>query len=233
MKDTIDKRIFEKFPDYLRGIVIAKNVNNRMVSEELFSLMKEQQKLLKEKMADVNLSEYKNIEVWREAFRELNINPNKYTPSVEALVKRVLKDKYIPYINTLVCIFNYISLKYVIPAGGDDLNKVAGDISLTFAEGNELYIPFNSDKPEKVIPGEVIYRDDEKVLCSKWIWRQGDATKITEDTDWVLINLDTFSYNYDNLYDALEEVSMLIKHFCKGDVYIDIISRDKNSVVIA
>ena len=72
-----------------------------------------------------------------------------------------------PYINTLVALFNYFSLKYVVPSGGDDLDQVKGDLRLTLAKGNERFTPFNAEEIEHPDPNEVIYVDDVSVMCRR------------------------------------------------------------------
>jgi len=39
-----------------------------------------------------------------------------------------------------------------------------------------------SEAREEARPGEVIYRDDQGVLCRRWNWRECDRTKMTGDT---------------------------------------------------
>jgi len=54
-------------------------------------------------------------------------------------MKRVLKGNEIWQINKVVDLYNYISLKYLTPIGGEDLDKIKGDIYLNFAEGCYSY----------------------------------------------------------------------------------------------
>jgi len=77
----------------------------------------------------------------------------------------VLKGESLPRINALVDTYNAISLKYVIPVGGEDLDQLSGDLRLVRAED-----------------GEVVWRDDVGVTCRRWNWRQEPRTRLTEDT---------------------------------------------------
>ncbi|WP_418889350.1 phenylalanine--tRNA ligase beta subunit-related protein [Porcincola intestinalis] len=47
----------------------------------------------------------------------MNINPNKYFCSIEALFTRIAKGKGVPHINPVVDLGNAISLKYTLPMG--------------------------------------------------------------------------------------------------------------------
>ena len=61
---------------------------------------------------------------YREAFRTLGINPNKYLCSIEALFTRIAKGKGMPYINPAVDLGNAVSMKYTLPMGAHDLGEV-------------------------------------------------------------------------------------------------------------
>src|SRR3989344_2939818 len=77
-------------------------------------------------------------------------------------------------------IYNYISIKHVIPVGGDDLDKIDGDLELTFAKGNEKFVQLNSSEIDHPKKEEVIYKDDKEVTCRRWNWRECDKSKMTE-----------------------------------------------------
>jgi len=223
--------IFDQFPDFIRGVVVGKGVNNNYKDEELFLLLEEvQDKVIKEIDPD-KYREHPHIVSWREAYRRFGINPNKFSPSVEALLRQVIKGKGIKSINPLVDIFNYISLKYLVPSGGDDLSKVVGDLRLTYAKGDELFIPFGQTAPDPPKKGEVIYRDEEKVLCRSWNWRQGEHTKLTFQTEWVAINVDCLTpVDFVKAQRISEEVAQLVCKFCGGEVKVFIMDR-KNPTI--
>jgi len=60
-----------------------------------------------------------------------------------------------------VALFNYISIKYLIPCGGDDVDKIEGNLHLGFAKGDEWFVALGSEEKENPRPGEVIYFDDK------------------------------------------------------------------------
>ena len=81
-------------------------------------------------------------------------------------------------INNIVDIYNYVSIKHMTPMGGDDLDKVDGNITLKFAEGTEEFKELNSDEIKNPKQGEVVYCDDKEVLCRRWNWRECDKSKM-------------------------------------------------------
>ena len=85
------------------------------------------------------------------------MNPNKYMPSIESLVSRTLKSKMVPHINPLVDLGNALSLKYLIPLGIHDIDKVTGDIEIRFANKDDKFIPFGEPGMETVHVGGVSF----------------------------------------------------------------------------
>lgn len=221
-KDTISSEVFEKFPEFIRGVVVVKEIKNSEKNFKLEALLKQQQNAVYNKNKGLrNISSDPCINNWRQAHIKLGSNPNQYPPSIESLVKRVGQGKDIPFINTIVALFNYTSLKHMIPCGGDDLDRIKGDLLLTMADGTEEFIPLGMTKKECPIPGEVVYLDTEtkKVMCRKWNWRNGDATKILATTKNIAINLDGLPPVSKSLIEeATKELSQLIKKYCGGEV---------------
>jgi DNA/RNA-binding domain of Phe-tRNA-synthetase-like protein len=89
----------------------------------------------------------------------------------------VLKGGALPRINVLVDLYNAISVRHLIPVGGEDLDRLQGPLRLTVADGSE---PFEGPDAEPPKPGEVVWRDDAGVTCRRWNWRQGTRTRLTE-----------------------------------------------------
>ena len=79
------------------------------------------------------ISEHPHIAPWREAYRQFGAKPKEHPSSIENLVRRVLKGWTVPHVNPLVDLYNTISLRHLVPVGGEDLDRVEGDVLLTFA----------------------------------------------------------------------------------------------------
>ena len=154
-KVVIEERIFEVFPGFKRGLVIVKDIDNTAENEAIKGLLDE---VIKEK-AGLDYKNLPQILAWDEAHRKFGSNPNNYPPSIKSLLERVVKGKNIPFINSVVAVFNYISLKYLVPCGGDDLEKIEGNLCLGFAKGDEKFRAIGAETEDNPIPGEVIYFD--------------------------------------------------------------------------
>lgn len=227
MKYRIDPEIFARYPEYLRGVVVLLGITQSGETEEVLSTLRKAEEYVRKTYDLKTLKENPKIRSWREAFTKFGTNPNRYPPSVENLLRRVLKGSELPYVNTPVALMNTVSLRYGLPCGGDDLKKVEGDICLTYAQGDEEYIPLNGTDPEPPEKGEIILRDARKVLCRKWTWRQGDHTKITEKTHFAVINIDCLPpFTLKDLEEILQEIAPLFAHHCGCKVQTGILKSD-------
>jgi len=227
-KIIIDERIFSKFPDFKRGIIYVKNINNATMSEKITELLDQ----ARQTVANNNFLEHDQVRAWDEAHRLFNSNPNKFPPSIKSLLKRAPKSA-LPYINSVVALFNYISLKYLIPCGGDDLDTITGNLKLGLATGHESFVALGSQEQDKPVPGEVIYFDDAslKVMCRRWNWRNSDFSKITEQTKRLIINLDGIGLvSEDVILKARDELVGLLETECQAELTCDLLNKNKNEL---
>jgi DNA/RNA-binding domain of Phe-tRNA-synthetase-like protein len=129
----------------------------------------------------------------------------------------VLKGNSIWGINPLVDLYNFVSLKYVVPVGGENLAAVKGDVQLGFATGAETFMRLGSNENDPPLEGEVIYRDDVDVICRRWNWREAERTKLTASTTDAIIVIDGMApMTRDQVEAALDELSQLIQQYCGG-----------------
>ena len=165
------------------------------------------------------------IAKWRDIYRSFGAKPGKYRNSVEALIKRVLKTELYK-INPLVDLYNYISIKYLMTVGGEDMDTMEGNLILDFAQGNEEFFPLGSDKNDSPWEGEVVYKDDKGVICRCWNDKEGDRTKLTDKTGNAVIVIENMiPDDRQKLIDALGECKGLIEKYCGADCEIKILNK--------
>jgi DNA/RNA-binding domain of Phe-tRNA-synthetase-like protein len=223
VKIEVAREIFDRFPGYVRHVLVAENADNSKEIPELAALLAEAQSRVREDPAFEDVKTHPFIVPWREAFQSFGVNPNRCPPSVANLIKRVKGgSKPLPYVNTLVAIFNVVSMRHVVPAGGDDLDRVKGDIRLVFATGEENYTPLGlPDQRERPEPGEVVLLDtgNGEVFCRAWCWKNGDVSKIEPTTRRVAINVDILPpRTAADGEAAARETLELVERFCGGSV---------------
>ncbi|MEU7059175.1 phenylalanine--tRNA ligase beta subunit-related protein [Streptomyces sp. NPDC046197] len=125
-----------------------------------------------------------HMAAWREVYTEFGSKPSRTRNSAEALARRALSDAGLPRINMLVDLYNAISVAHLIPVGGEDLDRIQGDMRLLRASGDEDFVTVagGEEVVEHPDAGEVVWRDDAGVTCRRWNWRQGPRTRLTERT---------------------------------------------------
>lgn len=182
MKYILSKNILEKFPTTSLAIITLRNVDNSGNNNDIINLLRSVELEIRKNISDVRISEHPRIKMWRTVYSDFGSKPSKYNCSIEAMIKRIMKNESIPDINDIVNLYNYISLKHLISVGGDDADKIDGDVILTIANGDEKFIEI--EKTESSFPdkGEVVFKDDKDILGRKWNWRQSDKTKITKES---------------------------------------------------
>jgi DNA/RNA-binding domain of Phe-tRNA-synthetase-like protein len=129
----------------------------------------------------VNFSDNPVVAQWRAAFQQFKTKKGARS-SVEALLKRAHQGREFGSISPLVDFYNTVSLKHMVPAGGEDIATLVGDMHLGVAGGGEDFYTLGSEKNEPALPGEVCYFDEAGAICRCLNWREGMRTMLTEAT---------------------------------------------------
>ena len=214
---VIADEIFDLFPGFYRGIVVVRDINNQKSNKRIRRLLKGEI----DSQMTIDESQDPRIVAWDEAHRTFGSDPERYPPAITSLLRNMRPNQALPFINSVVALFNYISLKYVLPCGGDDFSAVEGNLVLGISDGAERFVPLGSDIEESPVPGEVIYYDDatKNVMCRRWNWRNGDITKIEVDSKRIVLNVDCLPPVGPDIGDeARDELAGLLKQHCDADV---------------
>jgi B3/4 domain protein len=151
---------------------------------------------------------------------------NSVRLSASSKRKRVLVLRLKPYlsgvsqgrefnpINPLVDIYNSVSLSYAVPCGGEDVNKIVGNLHLGQAKGGEPFFPLGAENDAPALPEELIYYDDEGAVCHCLNWREAQRTMLTEETkDAVLVIEAINGEQAARARAAMEELQDLVKDY--------------------
>lgn len=227
MKFKIEEKILEDFNSPVIGVIVGYGIDNSGENPEITGLLRQIEKKIRHELGGVDVATHPHIVPWRQAYQQFGSKPRDFRCSIEALLRVVLRGSEIRKINKLVDLYNYASLKYILPVGAEDLDKMEGDLILGYAKGDEEYTPLDEEENDPPQKGEVIYRDNRGVICRRWNWREGDRTKITEETKNAIVVIESLSpIPVDLMKKALNELAKLIKKYCGGEVKILIL--DKN-----
>lgn len=231
-KFIIDREIFNKLPEACFGVVVAKGIDNKANNEKIKNLLENEINDIRVRLEGVNLKQYDKIAFYREAFQVLGINPNRYANSVEALIKRVMNGSPFPQINSIVDIGNAMSLKYILPMGAHDIDKLnGGDLEVRFANSKDRFVSFGEENAEEVPIRELIYVTGNTVKTRRWIWRQSENGKINENSTNVVFPIDGFLGKNDvSVKAATEELAKNLQEVLNCEVVIGFLTRDNNQI---
>ena len=222
---SISDDIFKRFPGYVRGVVLAHEVRNQPSPEALVQMLREAEESVRGRLKIEQVAETPRIRSWREAYRSFGAKPGEFRSSIEALVRRVLRHDPLPSINALVDIGNVVSLRHLVPAGGHAIDVLRGDMALRPATGQEVFIPFGSDKREHPLPGEVIFTEGDTVLTRRWTWRQAEHTLTRLETRAIEFNVDGLPpVTLEEVEQACGEIIELVGRFCGGETHWETLS---------
>jgi DNA/RNA-binding domain of Phe-tRNA-synthetase-like protein len=233
---SIAKPVFDKYPGYVRGVVVAYELTNGDSPPELVQLLRGAEDSVRAQLQLEHIAEEPRINAWREAYRAFGAKPSEFRSSVEAMARRALRGDPLPSINALVDIGNVISLKYLVPAGGHAIDLLTDDIELRFATGQETFVPFGAPDSdvEHPLAGEIVFVEGDVVLTRRWTWRQANHTLTLPETRAIEFNVDGLPpVTRREIQDACAEVAELIQRFCGGTSRVDMLSADHPRISLA
>ncbi len=218
MRYHVAPEIFDMYPGYVRGVVVADELSNgEAENPEILALLRSAETEVRSRTDLADIAAHPRIASWRAAYGKFGARPSKFWCSIEALVRRVRKGGDLPYINDLAAIGNVLSLKHLVPVGGHDVGEIHEDLRLALSKGNETFTPFGTDIVENPEAGEVVYLEGQTVLCRRWTWRQAEATKLVPATHHVAINVDGLPpVDAREVASICEEMAEMVTRFCGG-----------------
>ncbi len=231
MELRIVEEIFERFRDFVCGVLVCSNVDNKGENQTLTKLLREAETDIRNNFVLGTLSQNPFFLSWRKAYSAFRTDPTKFKCSSEALARRVLKGDNIRHINKLVDAYNYISLKYRTPVGGEDSTAIKETIRLMFAEGDEHFVALGRVDEEHVEKGEVIYASGKEVLCRKWNWRESDRTKLTGDTTNAILVIDALPpLTREDVKRSTNDLATLVSESCKAKTVVFLLNAENRQI---
>jgi DNA/RNA-binding domain of Phe-tRNA-synthetase-like protein len=225
---SIQKELFDILPNLTIGMVVARGLDNTHSSKEIEDLLIQAVEEVKRNFIVDKAQEHPRIKPWRTTFSKLGISGSKFPSSIESMARRILRGDPFPKINPLVDLYNSVSLRYLVPMGGHDLDTLKGNIYLKFAEGWEPFTPMGGEETMIVPKGELVYRDDQEVLTRNWVWRQCEKDKATEKTRNIFIPIDVLGeVGKDRADEIIQELSGLIPRYLGGTIFSTILNSEK------
>ena len=183
----------------------------------------------REKRLEELYAQYEGIDVHADTILEgfnilhdnVGVKRRKNIPASENLIKLLLKNHGMFYINKAVDIYNLVSLETKLALGAHNIDNVSGDVTLRFTDGTERYIPLGQEQPVPVAPHEYCYCDDDnEVLCRLEI-RQVNKTRVDEQTRNIFYIVQGNEATPESLLtEAAERIISLTEKYCGGSGHI-------------
>jgi DNA/RNA-binding domain of Phe-tRNA-synthetase-like protein len=233
MRFAIEDPFWQLFPDAVIGIVVACGIDNTGGDRgEIAALLADAASSASAALQGADIAAHPAIAPWRQAYTTFGAKPSKFRSSIESLLRAAASGRTRP-INPLVDLYNTVSLRHMLPCGGEDLQAIAGDIRLTRAAGGEHFVPLGAEAADAPQPGEVIYRDDAGVICRCWNWREADRTKLTAATTDAFLCVEALpAHGEAPLRTACGELAELVRAHLGGEARVEIARRERPMVHI-
>lgn len=128
-----------ELPGVKLGVVEADGVRVALVNEELARLMDEICERKRRAITLEDLADAEPVRAVRAMFRGWGMDPSKYRPSSEALLRRVVQGKGLYRVSNVVDICNLGSIETAWPYGCYDRARIAAPIAFRHGTAGEKY----------------------------------------------------------------------------------------------
>jgi DNA/RNA-binding domain of Phe-tRNA-synthetase-like protein len=210
----IDSVLKSKFPSLRTLVIKIMDVKVEKKKQELEDFKLEVIGRTKNKWDINQLREHKVFRAYRDFFWRIGVDPTKTRPASEALIRRVLRDRPLPNINTLVDAYNLASIDTTIPLAAFDDDGLKGELRMREAHEGEAFLGIGMKKPHILNGGEAVVEDNEK-LVAIYPYRDADSCKITTSTSKVQLLVCGVPNIDKHILEEAGGVSMdYIKKFC-------------------
>jgi DNA/RNA-binding domain of Phe-tRNA-synthetase-like protein len=234
MQFVVENNFWALFPDALIGVVVARGFDNTQAARpDIAALLGDAASSASAALAGAEIAAHPAVAPWRRAYQTFGVKPSKFRSSIESLLRSAQAGR-MRGVNPLVDLYNTVSLRHMLPCGGEDLATIQGDICLTRALGDELFVPLGAPQPEPPQAGEVIYRDDAGVICRCWNWREADRTKLTEATTDAFLCIEALpEIGAARLRAACDDLARLVREHLGGAAAVEQLDRSRPALQVA
>lgn len=174
----MDNSLFQIDPTFKIGIIHYTKIVVTSSPQMLKGRLQLFQEQLFFEMEDKAVTEFAGIKEWRILWKKFGADPNRYRPSVEALYRRIAKQNYITPMHSAVDLNNFFSMRYEIPMGIYDVDKIQGDITISLGNEETVYEGLNGR--ENKLNNILTLQDTIGPFGSPFV--DSKRTAVTEDT---------------------------------------------------
>ncbi len=198
------------FKGYCAGVITAP-VKNSAYNPELWREIDEYTLQLRAKYTVADVKLLPAIHATRNAYKIAGKDPNRYRPSAEALMRRLINGNELYKISTLVDLINLVSLKTGYSIGGFDNDKIVGTPTLGVGEEEEKFEGIGRGLLN--IAGLPVYRDEVGGIGTPT--SDEVRTSITLDTVNTFIIINGYS-GIEGLQEVIDYTTELLKKYAEA-----------------
>ena len=198
------------FKGYCAGVITA-SVKNSAFDEVLWREIDILAEEIREKYSVADIKLLPTIHATRNAYKIAGKDPNRYRPSAEALMRRLINGNELYKISTLVDLINLVSLKTGYSIGGFDRDKIVGTPTLGVGEEDEKFEGIGRGLLN--ISGLPVYRDAVGGIGTPT--SDEVRTSISPDTKNIFIIINGYS-GINGLQEAIDFTVELLKKYAEA-----------------
>ena len=206
---SIDNSIKERCPDAVLGVLQCKVCVKEDEAAFLELLNGKIAELAEVELSQANKRE--KIQSTRKAYKALGKDANRYRCSAEAMCRRIAKERGLYYINNVVDINNYLSIKTGYSMGTYDLEQVQGDVLWARSPEGTAYQGIGKD----VLNIEFLPALFDELGPFGNPTSDNTRAMITENTKEILLVYYAFDSGKESM-ELLEEAENLLRNFAGG-----------------
>ncbi len=214
----VEKSLETKFPSLSALAMRLEGAKVRLEDPELEAFKGEVIERIRGRWVLEQLREHPVFRAYRDFFWRVGVDPTKTRPASEALIRRVLRGRSLPRINTFVDAYNLASMEAAVPLAAFDMAWLSGDLLMREAITGEEFLGIGMEKPIVLEGGEVVVEDGEK-LVAIYPYRDAEVAKITVDTEDILMLVCGVPNVGSDILNHAERVSAeYVTRFCGGSL---------------
>ncbi len=214
MNLSIASDVASRVPSLRLGLLSIRGLNVRERDEELWQTIEQAATEFAARCGVNAIASDARIVAVRRMFKAIGVDPSRYRPSSEALVRRVAQGKGLYQINTAVDVNNWCSLEERLPFGIYDAAHVEGDVLLRLGRENEVYEGIG--KSLVSLEGKLILSDAVGAFGSPI----SDSTRamVTSDTRDIHLVMFAPDVSHDGLHAIVQRAAERMRKYNGGEV---------------
>ena len=207
---TISPEVLSLAPDLVVYLLVAKDITNTAGDEHDEHILRQAEHEFRQRYGESDIRSLATVAAYRGLMEKAGINPNRYPPSIEAMLKRIAKGSQLPLINKIVDRLNTISLVTQLSMGGHDRRDLQADLALRLTRPGDRFLALGSSEWEDVPEGELAWLSGNEIQTRRGLWRQSELGKTDLDSTDIFFHLVGFADQAPEMDQAISLIQELI-----------------------